>query len=98
TFSCNCSLRVELQFQLHLMCLRVRFGGPIGGRTRVCIARGDKTKRRAECQKQEKVKTNSGSTCRIRVFSILRTRRSPLLAPWHSCLSSDEGGDPGAES
>jgi len=49
-------------------------------------------------QKQKKVKTNSGSTCRIRVFSFLRMRRSPLAGGWLCGFSSDKGSDPGAMS
>ena len=50
-----------------------------------------------KCQKQKKVKTNSASTCRIRVFSILRTRRSPFQAVSPHRFLSNEGTDPGAE-
>src|SRR5215475_12842974 len=68
-------------------------GGPQVGRTRVCFRRN--VKKAAEMSKQKKVKTNSASTCRIRTFSILRTRRSPLRSVWQYRFSSDEDADPG---
>ena len=71
---------------------RVRFGGPQGGRTRV-----HRTRCGPGCQKMEFVKTNSGSTCRISTFTILRTRRSPFLGVWPCCFSPDDDTDPGAE-
>src|SRR5262249_13151352 len=50
-----------------------------------------------KCQKQKKVKTNSASTCGIRVFSILRTRRSPLRSAWQCRFSLNEATDPGVK-